>query len=584
MSKFFITNKSEYAQIILHNIKLSDFDISFENHTDSIFAFTTKKLKLNHQNSLSIQNDFVITNGMLLYKNGNSIKHWKQLYVDYNFNIPNIRNQSCGNYAICIKKGNTIDIWGEEFGGFNIFYYSNEDFFIISNSLYDIAQILKDKLSINKLNIYEEILQNGILGEETFFNEIKRLSGNQYLHIEINTNILSILELQLTYPICKDNSKVCAKKVANILSENASNIKNVIGNPSINMTGGLDARISLATYLSVGAKPFLNYGVGNTGLTNTKNEDLNIDILFRNKYNLDLRIGSWKTPYPIDKYWEYYILKYGFLSTIYGGSNDVMSFFENTQGDIITFGYTGELYRNLPWIENRKTESFSIDEFIDEYYITGEVYNMSKKIPNYRDHIKSKLLKICDRYHLNPENINNADNFYFLLEYRKVADSKLLNLANMIKFCNLLLSEQKNLENIRINISDMRNSKFMLEIINQLYPDVLEVPVFSHCTTRKYIKKTGMLSPEKNSIKDLIVPLIPHKIKHSLKKIIKKGNVNNHSIISKFIQDSLKEMSDIIFPNEVISNISDYRKILKYIHTMKIIDSIMSGKNSPQTN
>ena len=103
MSKFFITNKSEYAQIILHNIKLSDFDISFENHTDSIFAFTTKKLKLNHQNSLSIQNDFVITNGMLLYKNGNSIKHWKQLYVDYNFNIPNIRNQSCGNYAICIK-------------------------------------------------------------------------------------------------------------------------------------------------------------------------------------------------------------------------------------------------------------------------------------------------------------------------------------------------------------------------------------------------------------------------------------------------------------------------------------------------
>lgn len=584
MSKFFITNKSEYAQIIIQNIKLSEFDISFENHIDSIFAFTTKKLKLNHQNSLSIQNDFVITNGMLLYKGGNSIKHWKQLYTDYNFNIPNIRNQSCGNYAICIKKGSTIDIWGEEFGGFNIYYYNNENFFIISNSLYDLAKILKDKLSINKLNIYEEVLQNGILCEETFFNEIKRLSGNQYLHIDIDKNILSTLELELSYPICKDNSTMCAKKIAKILSENASNIKNAIGNPSINMTGGLDARISLATYLSVGAKPFLNYGVGNTGLTNTKNEDLNIDILFRNKYNLDLRIGSWKTPNPIDKYWEYYSLKYGFLSTIYGGSNDVMNFFENCQGDIMTFGYTGELYRNLPWIENRKTESFSIDEFIDEYYITGEVYNMSKQIPNYRNHIKNKLLKICNRYHLDPNNINNADNFYFLLEYRKVADSKLLNLANMIKFSNLLLSEQKNLENIRVNISDMRNSKFMLEIINYLYPDVLEVPVFSHCTTRKYTKKTGILSPEKKSIKNFLVSLIPHNIKYSIKKLIKKDKVNNHNIISKFIQDSLKEMSDTNFSNEIINNLSDYRKISKYIHTMRIVNSIMSGKNSPQAN
>ena len=576
MSKFFITNKSEIAQVISQEIQLSEFDICFEKQSNSIYAFATKKLKINNQNSLSLQDDFVITNGMLLYKNGNSIENWKQLYNDYTFNIPNIRSQSCGNYAVCIKKGKVIDIWGEEFGGFNIYYYNDKNSYLISNSLYDLAKVLKNKLSINYLNIYEETLQNGILGEETFFNEIKRLSGNQYLHIKVDDEILTVNELPLLYPICKEDSMVCAEKVSKILSNRAQTIKKVIGNPSINMTGGLDARISLATYLSVGAKPFLNYGVGNTGLTNTKIEDLNIDMIFRDRYNLDLRIGSWITPNPIDKHWEYYISKYGFLSTVYAGSDDVMKFFENSQGNIITFGYAGELYRNLPWIENRKKNYFSIDEFIDEYYITGDVYEMSHNIPNYREHIKNKLLKICNRYHLDPNHIANVDNFYFLLEYRKVADTKLLNLCNMIKFSNLLLSEQECLKNIRVEISDMYSSKFMLTIINKLYPDALEVPVFSHCSTRKYVKSTGILSSEKKSIKSYIVPLFPHKFRAYIKKSIKGVEVKNKERIESFIKDLLNKLSDKSFSNEVITNLADYRKIFKYIHVTKIIQTIMS--------
>lgn len=574
MSKFFLTNKIEIAQVISKVIQLSEFDICFEKQSNSIYAFATQKLKIKHQNSLTIHDDFIITNGTLLYKEGNSIEHWQQLYDDYTFNISNIRNQSCGNYSICIKKGQIIDIWGEEFGGFNIYYYYDDDLYLISNSLYDLAKILKNKLSINRLNIYEETLQNGILGEETFFNEIKRLSGNQYLHIKIDDNTLTVNELAILYPICKENSKICAKKVAKILSDYAQIIKKAIGNPSINMTGGLDARISLAAYLNIGAKPFLNYGVGNTKLTNTKNEDLDIDLTFRNKYNLDLRIGSWMTSTPIDKDWEYYASKYGFLSTVYAGSDDVMKFFENTQGDIMTFGYIGELYRNLTWIENRKKNYFSIDEFIDEYYITGETYEMSKNIPNYRKHIKDKLLKICNRYDLNPNHITNADNFYFLLEYRKVADTKLLNLANMIKFSNLLLSEQECLKNIRVEIPVMHNSKFMLEIINQLYPDILEIPIFSHCTTRKYIKKTGMLSPEKKSLKGIIGSLLPQRFRIQIKKIIKGTETKNNRIMESFIKESFTELADDSFSNKVIANLTDYRKIFKYIHVTKIIQTL----------
>ena len=44
-----------------------------------------------------------------------------------------------------------------------------------------------------------------------------------------------------------------------------------------------------------------------------------------------------------------------------------MNYYENSQGNIMTFGFGGELYRNLPWIENRTKSYFNVDEFIDEY-------------------------------------------------------------------------------------------------------------------------------------------------------------------------------------------------------------------------
>ncbi|MGL5058021.1 MAG: hypothetical protein ACRC6A_11750 [Fusobacteriaceae bacterium] len=62
------------------------------------------------------------------------------------------------------------------------------------------------------------------------------------------------------------------------------NYKNV----ATNMTGGLDSRMVLASYLAIGAKPILLYGIGNSFSTNTYKEDLKI------KYNLELIIMNWK--------------------------------------------------------------------------------------------------------------------------------------------------------------------------------------------------------------------------------------------------------------------------------------------------
>ena len=580
MSKFFITNNKEISQKITKEISSSEFKLCFNTECDNIFAFATQKLKVPHTNSLKINNDFIITNGTLIYKEGNNIENWKQLYTDYNDNIKTIRQSSIGNYAICIKKGNTIDIWGEESGAFNIFYYNEKGSFLVSNSLYDVAKIIKEKISINELNVIEEAAQFTILGDETIFNEIKRLSGTQ--HINIHDNSFNIIEEKILYPILNIDIKKCASNVATILKQKANSIYNTLGNPGINMTGGLDARISLAAYLSVSSKPFLNYGIGNTGLTNTKDEDLRIDLLFQKKYGLDLRIGSWKTPTPLDRDWEYYISKYGFGAYVYSASADVMNYYENSQGNIMTFGFGGELYRNLPWIENRTKSYFNVDEFIDEYYITGDAKLMTQDIPNYREHIKKKIIKLCERYNLNPNHIDNVDNFYLLIEYRKTADSKTLNLVNMMKFSNLLLLEKECLENARVNIENMKQSKFMLQIINSLNQEVLDIPIFSHCQSRVYDKKSESLLPEhkplKTSIKQNIKHITPLIVLNQLKKVGKNKHTTKNNKILTFLKQYLKSNPYNILSEACLEKISYLPKISKYALNLAIIRSIYGPK------
>lgn len=580
MSKFFITNNKEISEKIIKEINSSEFKLCFNTQCDNIFAFATQKLKVPHTNSLEINNDFIITNGTLIYKEGNKIENWKQLYNDYNNNIKVIRQSSIGNYAICIKKGNSIDIWGEESGAFNIFYYNEKGIFLVSNSLYDLAKLIKEKISINELNVIEEAAQFTILGDETIFNEIKRLSGTQ--HINIQDNSFNIIEEKILYPVLNIDAKKCAFNVATILKQKANSIYNSLGNPGINMTGGLDARISLAAYLSVSSKPFLNYGIGNTGLTNTKDEDLRIDLLFQKKYGLDLRIGSWRTPTPLNRDWEYYISKYGFGAYVYSASADVMNYYENSQGNIMTFGFGGELYRNLPWIENRTKTYFNVDEFIDEYYITGDAKLMTQDIPNYREHIKKKIIKLCERYNLNPSHIDNVDNFYLLVEYRKTADSKILNLVNMMKFSNLLLMEKECLENARVDIENMNQSKFMLQIINNLSRDILDIPIFSHCQSRIYDKASESLLPERKPLKILIKQNIKHIIPPILLNYIRKNIQYNHkrsqNEVLVFLKQYLNSFSHNILSEECLEKINYQPKISKYALNLAIIKSIYEHK------
>ncbi len=515
MSKFFITNKTDIFLNVKESVESSEYKTAFTYNRGGISVLTTKKLTIDNQNGLEVKDGFVVVTGTLAWKEGDPINPDTLLKIHnvFNADVNYIRQNSIGNYSASIYKNDVLYIFGEIAGFYNIYYYNEGNDWLISNSLYDIMSILRGHLTINKLALIEATVQDGILLDDTYFNEVHRLSGFNYL--KITSNSFEVIEEDHFYPIALGTIDEKVKKYSHLSSSYAKKIYSAYGTPAISMTGGLDARMVLSSFLSADVKPELYYGTGDSFITNTYNADKEIDKIFSENFRLIFHDESWATPDPMDKYWDRYLKLYGFYYDTYAGSDAFLESLKKNPCKIFNFGYCGELLRNLPWIEARNKETFSLDEYINELYVTDTVMQEIINPEDYLAYIKSKYLKICNHYNLNIENIANEDIFYLSLERRKSADAAILNHVNYIKFCSYMLGEYDHLRAGRVTCREAENSGFMLRCLFELKPEVLDVPVFSHCTTREFHRESMSLESQikplskKKKIKNMIKKLLP---------------------------------------------------------------------------
>lgn len=576
MSKFFITNDKRIASQEKNNILDSKFELSCIFEEESFYAYSTKKLCIDNCNYVTDHSDLLIATGTLLHKERILCDNVLYSSID----IKSFRNDSVGQYAVIQKKDNNLIVFGDEIGVYDIFYYNKNGTFVVSNSLYDMALVLEDVLSVNEYNLIERCLLSGVLGGETFYYEINRLSGHEHLSINLDKNVFSVIKEDIEFPLLSSMStSEIVHECAHRLKEKARIVVKNYGHPDIFMTGGLDARISLATYLGIGAKPTLNYGIGNSIITNTKKEDLLFDKEFMSRYQLNLHTGSWETPNPVDKDWSELVKEYGFFIHIYGGTRSVIDMLMCLSENVSTFGYGGELYRNLPWIETMNRSYFTVEQFVDEYYAPSGLLSSIKNSGEFRDHILKKMKWVCEKYGLSQNKIRKEDNVFFLLEYRKYADTRMLNFLNLFKYSNLLLMEKDIVQYCRINTDIMKKSKFMINVINELYPDVLEVPVFSHCMLRKYDKSRLELGEPYNPNETIIYKYyrkykhyIPYFMLILLKKMLS-NKKKEQKQLEKIIQDALKGDTYV-----KMSPIVDLRNLLIYVQYRFVLDFIHSHR------
>ena len=537
MAKFFLTNNKEWYSATKERICNSDFELAFDYAEKDIYALTTHKLKIKNTNAYQdASGDFVIATGTAIYKES---LDYTNVLADLSREDTlrggalSIRQNTIGQYAYVIKQDAMVVVFGDAVGTYNIYYFYNDGYYFISNFLYDMAYVLKEQISVNKMNVIENAIRRGILRNETFYNEIKRLGGDEY--IQIQDNSLSISEMPQEWPIDATTTiKERAQQMASVMQSKARIVSKVLGTPNVCMTGGLDSRMSVAAYLSAGVKPKLSFGISNTHIAFPEAKDAEIVQQLGEYLSLDVNLMQWDTRYP-DVSWDKYLQRYGFMYYLWGGVDCVVDFFETQQEQICTQGYFGEMYRNLPLVEEGE-KIITIEDFL-KYYFAQEGYKgVDQELIN--EHVMNKLKWVAEKYNLDIANIRPEDVFYFYLEYRKVADSVTMNYVNLVRYSELLLMERDILTLTRIPLAKKDGAKLMLAVMCELYPAILDVPIFTHHQLTRFNRSDMKLYVGKDMQRSSLVLLIKkmyHKMQF-LKPIrdlfvkVEKGSLKNYEI------------------------------------------------------
>ncbi|RBP58086.1 hypothetical protein DES36_12521 [Alkalibaculum bacchi] len=551
MAKVIIGNNRMKVNELKNHFNQYGFNDFTEYNRDNILALFYKKLNtIDYCNYYEENNDFICTVGTIIYRQATGISALKQILRDFStYNIENIRNVSIGNYAVIIKKGLDIYIFVDKNSIYNLYYYNDNNEWLVSNTYYHLGKV-RSTNKFNYLDILEYSFNNAIIGNKTPIEGIYKLLGNEYFHIDLNLNKMQTKKLDCNNSLCKTSSFDLflsdLKNIIHVISKNYSNI-------TISSTGGLDSRLFTALFLSNNVKPQLVYGIGNSKLTNTKVRDLEINKMYSECYDLKLSLMNWETKVPFNIDWDYSLEKFGELFIADAGNKNIYDSFECIEFDYITFGYFGELMRNIEWIDMISSEYFTLQQFVEMYINKNIPVNEDTK-RNIYDYIYSKFAAICQAEEIDI-NMIHKDKFSLIhYHYRRNADTVMCNLMNIYGHSSIVLSEDSLLQYIlNVPYNKKMNSKLILKVIKCLYPEILKIPIYSHTKEWIYNPKKGTI--QRKDISGKVPPNIKRII---LESQYKKYFIKINKMLSKKHNGNFKEENLNNLKQLVVNELSKY--------------------------
>ena len=562
MAIFFITNKESLYTKAKENLSNTDFKISFDYKTEEgIYALATHKLTIDNKNYAVKDNNFCIAVGTCIYSES---LNYSSLLSDYNNNIDVIRENTIGQYGVCIKKDSNISFFGDRCGCFNIYYWIGEDgTWIVSSSLFHMVKILKTNLTFNSFSIAERAFYKVLLNGRTFFEEIHRLRGTEILQCDLKKgNTIEIQHVDVAFPVGSFDEMV--EKTVEAYKKNAQIVSKVLGTPRICATGGLDSRILLASFLSVGVKPNLFYGKGNNIITAPKKEDLIILKKINKKLKLEFELDDFSVSNPLDKDWNHYIMNNGFRSAyMWGAQRNVIN--SLCKGEkLLMFGWGGE-YLRRSWYNIYYSPSPSLDSMLSKWHNDYRFRGLANDFPEYKETIKNHFVEECNYLGINPNNLSEDDIYLLEIAWGAQADTQIPSFLQQYKYC-YLMSFEYNIQRNRVTASEREAAKFMLTVLYRLYPKLLKEPIFTHEQWVTLDKKKMSLIPYKTSF---------------MKKCGYKGKRLIRKLTPNFI------ISDLWYPiknkmtNKYHENIDTYRPPfeLDKIDRLEHINHMMNIKN-----
>lgn len=540
-----------------------------------------KKNFVNSDNYIENNDGLAFYTGTLEYLGKVGADALGQVFNDFTEqDFPELLKKLSGCFAIIIKKFDKFFVFVDPLSTFKV-YFTNTGVGL-SNNLYGLACAHESELSVNKLALLEQSFQYSVLGSETMLKGISKLqSGDLYIY-EIGCDNYTVTSHDIF------NGELSAeKKVTDSLKNAASRISEGYSSISINMTGGLDSRLVLSSFLAAGCDPTLFYGVGDSAATNTKSRDKEIVCQFSKEFGLDFNELDWSLPDNFVQDWSYLLAKYGEYFTVYLGNSRIVEQYEKivpNRSKYTCFGYFGETFRNIEPLEAFSNRSFDTKELVDNLYLYHGSNRsfLGKFKDSYRDNVLRKINEICQREGLDVKRLTKNEFQRIHSWYRSEADAKMSGFMNSIGYSSVILSDFSVQSQVRhVSYSEKRQARYQLGLIASLAPSVMRVPLFSH--GRNYnISRSGKIKQSfslKSFIKKLpVIGIIGVKLKVLLsKKLVRRSDeqyLGNYS--RAWINSRINELQNVLGTSLVEPEKfeGDIRALVYYLMNLYLLSEV----------
>lgn len=502
MSKFILSNKKAVVDKFIQHCSKVGFDrYQTVYATEGVCGCFFEKRCMTNNNYLSDGNNWVATIGTCFYREKIGKEGLELLLADTpKRTISELRSDMKGNFAVLICQDSKITIFTDEQGIFTTFYYLNNRTgeWIISSSLYEMAKVSDSDVKLNEFNVLEQVYAFQIFGNGTVFEGFNKLLGREYISLDLSASKFKIERWPCFKPFVVDERdvSVVASEASDLLKKTATIVHDNFKDNEIALcvTGGLDSRMILSSFLVTGTKPVLYYGTGNSILTNTHQEDLDVNKMYATKYGLTTKMMDWRTPEHIDEGWDTYIDRYGMSASVYSSSPMLMNSFESVTEKIIFLGMFGEIFRNEAIAEHNSGKELSLDDIIDAFYFDGDVKTVigdPEKYHAFRDSLKKKFKEYLNPY-LNNDGKLPIDNFcFFANEMMTKGHVSMVNYLNQQRYCFSMLADPDLVKKTFVPVSQRDDAKFIIRVLCSLFPEILEIPIYSRNAWRVFNKENN---------------------------------------------------------------------------------------------
>jgi len=454
MARLTLTNDEDICKLILDQDRKAGFNDFTKSMHDGVWLTIHRKKRNHIYNYHQLPNgDFVACVGTLIYKNYFAEEALQAIYDDFSGDIEALRKGTLGNYLVALKRNSKIYIFVDKYEVLYTYYFIGGNKWVISNSLRAVASAVAriQKLKVNELALIENVFTSAVIGRDTIFKDVQKLLGSEYMLIDGKE--MSIKKRNIFYKnLIEWDNKDCsvdsmAQEFKNMLEKRINTVIKIFGDDiGLLSTGGLDNRAILAAFLGLDRRIKIFYGIGNSCLTNTKTQDLKINEIYAKRFKLELNLMNWSNDNDnYDSHFDEAFQKYGFHALVYGASKGFFDEFNTgllgSLSFIIPGGYFGETYRNRSWVEEYDQGDFSVDEFLEDFYlgnqhIPGGKTSLKEAYPSYEklyNYIKDKFIENAYIYGIESnDNVYKLDYFQvFYDSWFRDAHSHLVNISNL---------------------------------------------------------------------------------------------------------------------------------------------------------